>query len=65
VASVSRVAGRGTVAFGALLGGALATALDARWAVLIAGIGGLLSLLPAYRGVLMEVRSLSELEEPS
>ncbi|MDA7026446.1 MFS transporter [Bacillus sp. CLL-7-23] len=47
VQSVSKVFGRGLVPVGAILGGILASLVEVRFAVILAGIGCLLSVLPA------------------
>jgi predicted MFS family arabinose efflux permease len=61
VSSVSRVLGRGMAPLGALLGAGLVTAVGPRTTLAVAGLGGLLALVPAIRGSIAKVRSVSDL----
>jgi predicted MFS family arabinose efflux permease len=63
VASVSRVLGRGMVPVGALAGAALASAAGPRTGVLMAGVGGLLALLPFVTSDLVRLKTLGEAKQ--
>ncbi|WFA05706.1 MFS transporter [Bacillus sp. HSf4] len=58
VNSVSKVFGRGMVPVGAVLGGLLASAFEVRFAVITAGIGGLLSILPALCSEVVQMKTI-------
>ena len=60
VSSVSRVVGRGIVPVGALLGASIATFSNPRTAVIVAGIGGILAILPAILSKTIKVKSLQD-----
>jgi MFS family permease len=62
VSSVSRVLGRGIVPAGAIIGGALTVVAGPRITVAVAGVGGLIALLPALRGAIVAVRTVDDLE---
>ncbi len=66
VNSVSRVLGRGVVPMGMLLGGAIASWHTPRSAVFIAGVGGMMAVLPALLSpALMHAFSLEEIMNDS
>lgn len=60
VSSVSKVFGRGSVPIGALLGGFIASVVDPRFAVIIAGVGGLLALSPALFSHVYKLKSIED-----
>ncbi|WP_338136194.1 MFS transporter [Bacillus sonorensis] len=58
VNSVSKVFGRGLVPVGAVIGGILATTIEVRYAVIAAGIGGILSILPALFSEVINMKTI-------
>ena len=65
VSSVSGFFGRGLVPIGALMGAGLVTIFDPRIAVISAGIGGLLALLPSCTSFIVRVKSVQDVQEHS
>ncbi|WP_332307846.1 MFS transporter [Pontibacillus litoralis] len=63
VNSVSRVFGRGGVPIGSALGAMIASVINPRTAVIIAGIGGVLAILPALRSSVIWVKTISDADK--
>lgn len=60
VNSVSQVFGRGGVPIGSTIGAIIASVISPRTAVIIAGIGGLLAILPALKSSVVSIKSISD-----
>ncbi|WP_391205458.1 MFS transporter [Psychrobacillus sp. L4] len=65
VSSVSRFFGRGFVPIGAFMGAGVAAIYDPRIAVIVAGVGGILAILPACFSFVIRIKSINDAQEHS